>query len=262
MPEGHTIHRLAKDHQENYRGQPLQVSSPQGRFESEAERLNGQRLDRVEAHGKHLFYHWEAGELVHIHLGLYGKFRNYRTPVQPPRGQVRLRLVGQDRYVDLHGPNRCEILSGEQYAAIRQRLGDDPLRRDACPERVAERVLTSRAAIGSLLLNQSIIAGIGNVYRAELLYLTQIHPSRAGNQLSGDQFQQLWDLTVKLLRVGVRHNRIITVDRESAGKPLSRLTSAERLWIYKKSHCPACGTPVSKWDLGSRAIYACDSCQQ
>jgi len=75
VPEGHTIHRLAREHTRLLKGQALAVSSPQGRFEAGAARLSGRVLRRVEPYGKHLWYHF-AGEPdpLHVHLGLYGKF--------------------------------------------------------------------------------------------------------------------------------------------------------------------------------------------
>lgn len=260
MPEGHTLHRLARDHTRWLAGQSLTVLSPQGRFRSGARRLSGCELLTAEAFGKHLIYMFE-GQLLHIHLGLYGKFRLHRNPPPVPRGAVRLRMMGRERCIDLTGPNQCELLSPPELVELKSRLGPDPLRSDADPERAWERIRNSRSAIGSLLLNQRVIAGIGNIYRAELLFLLRIHPNRMGRQLSRDEFDALWDLTVRLLRVGVKYNRIITVDHQSPGRPLSRLTAKERLQIYKRSACPRCQSALRSWELGNRLIYACETCQ-
>ena len=267
MPEGHTIHRIARDHSNWFTGQKLMVASPQGRFEKESKVLSGKRLTKVEAHGKHLFYYWagkKASErkIVHIHLGLYGKFRVHKNPAPEPRGAVRVRMVGESRAFDLNGPNCCEILSKTGYEKLMTRLGQDPLRDDADPDHVWHRIGRSKAALGTLLLNQSIIAGIGNVYRAELLFLMGLHPERTGNSLRRAEFDDLWDLTVDLLSIGVKYNRIITVDRKTAGKPLSRLVSRERLLCYKKSRCHRCNSQIRKWELGARTMYACERCQK
>ena len=262
MPEGHTIRRIAQDHQKWFAGQKLIVCSPQGRFEDEAERLSGKTLQQVTAHGKHLFYHWNRNTVTHVHLGLYGKFRVHKNPPPEPRGAVRVRMIGRERAFDLNGPNRCEIIDQKRFLEIRNRLGEDPLNEDACSEIVWERVRKSRAAIGSLLLNQSVIAGVGNVYRAEILFLLGIHPEQPANQLERETFDALWDLTSELLRTGVKYNRIITVRRNQFDKPLSRLNSKERLNIYKRSRCPRCDGEIKKWSLGNRTIYACNECQQ
>ena len=261
MPEGHTIHRLARDHQQWFAGQKMGVSSPQGRFEEESQILSGKKLLQVSAHGKHLFYHWTRGQIIHVHLGLYGKFRIHKNPAPEPRGAVRLRMIGQERTFDLNGPNCCELIAKKDYADIIDRLGQDPLNEDADPEIVWQRCTRSRSAIGSLLLNQSVIAGVGNVYRAEILFLLGIHPSTPANELDRETFDQLWNLTVELLNIGVKYNRIITVTRTQSGKPLSRLNGRERLHIYKKAACPKCDSPVKTWQLSNRKIYACVKCQ-
>ena len=262
MPEGHTIHRIARDHRKWFVGQELGICSPQGRFKREAKRLDGAKLLDVTAHGKHLFYHWPRKRIIHIHLGLYGKFRVHKNPAPEPRGAVRLRMIGMERSFDLNGPNRCELINSDDYRAVRERLGQDPLADDASFDSLWKRLSRSRAAIGTLLLNQSVIAGVGNVYRAEILFLLGIHPETPAKNLDREQVHSLWELTVRLLRQGVKYNRIITVDRETHSKPLSKLKSSERLYVYKKSVCPMCNNRIRQWELGNRKMYACLKCQK
>lgn len=261
MPEGHTIHRIARDHNQRFVGPPLWTCSPQGRFESGAAQLDGLRLERVEAYGKHLFYWWEGARVLHVHLGLYGKFRNHRTPPPEPRGAVRLRVVGDEHAFDLNGPTACELITASDRDRIANRLGQDPLRRDADPEIAWQRICRSRAAIGKLLLNQQVIAGVGNVFRADVLYSLKIHPERPGNTISRDEFDRLWTTLRQWLRIGVKYNRIITVETQTTGKSPSRLRREERLLVYKKDVCHQCGSVIESWDLGARTIYACLSCQ-
>jgi endonuclease-8 len=118
MPEGHTIHRVARDHRHRFAGQPLEVTSPQGRFRAGATKLDGLVLEKVEAYGKHLFYWWEASQILHVHLGLYGKFRNHRCPPPQPRGAVRLRVVGRSHAFDLNGPTACEIITVKKLISL------------------------------------------------------------------------------------------------------------------------------------------------
>lgn len=261
MPEGHTIHRIARDHRRDFVGETLRVSSPQGRFAKESKRLDGRELISTEAHGKHLLYLWEGERRLHIHLGLYGKFRRHRLPAPEPRGQVRLRVIGDRFGFDLNGPNACELLTKKQWQALQDRLGADPLRDDADPDDVWARISKSRMSIGAILLNQKVIAGVGNVYRAEILHLCNIHPDRPGNALERAEFDQLWVTTVDLLKIGVRYNRIIIADPEDVGKPRSRMNREERLFVYKKTICARCDAPISSWISGGRKIFACDRCQ-
>jgi endonuclease-8 len=262
MPEGHTIHRIARDHQNWFAGQKLIVSSPQGRFEEGASKISGKKLRDVTAHGKHLFYHWNRNLIGHVHLGLYGKFRLHKNPPPEPRGAVRVRMIGEEKSFDLNGPNCCELIDKAKHEELRLRLGEDPLRDDASAEWVWQRMQKSRSAIGSLLLNQSVIAGVGNVYRAEILFLLGIHPQLPANQIERKTFDELWNLTVELLQIGVKHNRIITTGFNFSGKVPKRLKASERLNIYKRSSCPSCDSPVKTWELANRKMYACGKCQK
>lgn len=261
MPEGHTIHRIARDHHRDFVGQKVKLASPQGRFEDEAKVLSGKTLKDVSAHGKHLGYEFPSGKFIHIHLGLYGKFRKHKNPPPEPRGAVRLRLIGKDKAFDLNGPNRCQLITREDWKAIRARLGPDPLRDDADAEKVWQRIHKSRQSIGKLLMDQSVLAGVGNVYRAEVLHLLRIHPERAGSDVTRSEFEQLWAKIVELLQIGVKHNRIIIADPKDVGKPASRMTRTERLLIYKKKNCSNCDGPVRWWDMAGRTAYACERCQ-
>jgi endonuclease VIII len=160
MPEGHTTHRLARRHQQCYGGSPVVVSSPQGRFAAAAAVLDGRVLQCAEALGKHLFHVYAPDLVVHVHLGLYGAFTEAELPVQPPRGQVRMRLVGLTHWTDLRGPTVCELLTEAEVDAVRARLGPDPLRRDADPDRAWRRISRSRAPLATLLMDQSVLAGV------------------------------------------------------------------------------------------------------
>src|SRR5689334_25371625 len=109
MPEGHTLHRLARRHRTRFAGKPVSVTSPQGRFATSAEIVDGLTLRRAEAHGKHLFHHYGPDLVVHVHLGLYGKFSNVKLPGDPPRGLVRMRMGGPSPSGNLRAPPACAL---------------------------------------------------------------------------------------------------------------------------------------------------------
>ena len=267
MPEGHKLHRLARDHGRKLAGERVSVESPQGRFAEEAEQLDGSTLRRVEARGKHLFYTFEHPHRPlekphwHVHLGLYGKYRTFTGSEPERRGAIRVALRGPAFGFHLIGPNQCELLDDGGVTAIAERLGPDPLRRDADPERFFARLERSRAPIGTLLLDQTVIAGVGNIYRADVLAAEGIDPRRRGCDLSVEERQQLWDRLRDWLRLGVKYNRIITADPELVGKPYGRMKADERLLIYKRETCPTCGTATERLDLANRRIDFCPACQ-
>lgn len=230
----------------------------------DAARLDGQWIERIDAHGKHLFYRWANDLTVHVHLGLFGRFLRHRSPAGPPVGQVRMRMEGQRWTVDLSGPTDCRIVSPDEERIVRARLGPDPLRRDADPDRVWERLVRRRTAIGAALLDQSVIAGVGNVYRAEALFLHGIHPERPANTLLRQEFDALWATITELLEHGVRDNRIITMtsaDLASAGVTRRALRSKEAVYVYRQDSCRRCAATVQRWELAGRWAYACPRCQ-
>ena len=178
MPEGHTVHRAARRQTALLAGGPLAASSPQGRFADGAAALDGRVLAEVEAVGKHLFYRFDRDEVLHVHLGLFGRFREHPVPPPEPRGLIRLRLVGAEAAVDLSGPTACDLVGEEGRERIVARLGEDPLRPGADPERAIADLARRRVAIGAALLDQRIIAGLGNVFRAEVLFVCGVAPER------------------------------------------------------------------------------------
>jgi endonuclease-8 len=263
MPEGHTIARIAKDHTPLLVGLPVEVSSPQGRFTEGAARINGQILNCVESYGKHLFYWWSNGDVGHVHLGLFGKFRVAKGPdSRPPVGMVRMRLRSERATIDLAGPTDCTVGTPDDRAAILLRLGPDPLRRDAKPALAIERMARSKQPLGSLLLDQSVLCGVGNVYRAEALFVNGIHPRRAGIDTDPVELRAIWDTVVTMLRKGVKDNRIITVDRRLVELPTGRrLRRGEATYVYHRDRCLRCDTPVQVVKLAGRACYFCPTCQ-
>ena len=183
MPEGHTIHALAQRLERAFRGHVLRASSPQGRFAADAERLDGRVLERAQAWGKHLFV--DIGDAtLHVHLGLIGMFPvkhlDETTAAPLPVGAVRLRLVGPHHWADLRGPMICTLIDRARQREIVATLGPDPLRRAQCPEAGWERVRRSRRAIAELLMDQSVVAGVGNVYRCEVLHRLAVDPMVRG----------------------------------------------------------------------------------
>lgn len=259
MPEGHTIHRLAKDLAADLRGHEVATDHRQDRFAEGATRLDGRRLDRTSANGKHLFLHWDGAEVLHIHLGLFGKFRRSSNPPRDPSDALRLRLTGPEASWDLTGAITCELRDPDVLDEVARSLGPDPLRRDADPDEFVRRVRKSRRPIGALLLDQKVVAGIGNVYRAEILHLTGVHPAFEGRELSEEQVREIWDVTVEQLRLGLTRGRIITVPL--AGRRMRSLSRSDSVHVYKQSQCRTCGTPVEHSDIGGRNMFTCPSCQ-
>jgi DNA-formamidopyrimidine glycosylase len=265
MPEGHTIHRLARLHRRRFAGQRLAVSSPQGRFAAGASVLDGRRLEDVEAAGKHLFYRWEDGEILHVHLGLFGKFRTFAEDPPPPTPGTRVAWHGEGGTLYLAGPTVCEIIGPDDEEAIRARIGPDPLQRSNGQLALFAANLRRRTVpIGAALLDQKAVAGIGNVYRAELLFLTGINPARKARQLTDREVEEIWSAAVDQLRAGEKSGRIVTVDPREIGAASRRaLARGERLYVYKRDGepCRRCGTEIQRTEMAGRFTWWCPGCQ-
>ncbi|WP_394276010.1 Fpg/Nei family DNA glycosylase [Luteococcus sp.] len=269
MPEGHVIHRLARALDAQFGGETVQVSSPQGRFADSAALVDGHTLVTAQAWGKHLFVDFDAPvaeHLLHIHLGLIGKLG--LAPLAAPVGVVRLRISDGEVAADLRGPQICRLVTEADREQVVARLGPDPIREDADPERAWQRIHRSAKPIASLLMDQQVSAGVGNIYRAEVLFRQHIKPSCPGNTLRRASFDAIWQDLVVLMRDGVEVGRIDTVTPEHSPEATGRTAREDahggEVYVYRRADLPClvCGHRVRSALLEGRNLYWCGTCQR
>lgn len=270
MPEGHVLHRLARTLNAEFRTGPVEVTSPQGRFAREASLICGSRLLHASAHGKHLFISFgddpsEPEHVVYIHLGLIGSLRF--EPAEEEWGQMRLHISNGVTAANLRGPQKCELLSPGEAAEIVDKSGFDPIVDLDPPEALWERVHRSKRSIGSQLMDQKLFAGVGNIYRAEVLFRQSIDPAMPGSQLDRTQFDAIWTDLAELMAYGVDNGRIDTVRPEHMPEAMGRDPRKDdhggEVYVYRRAAdpCYICGTPVETKVLEGRKLYWCPSCQ-
>ena len=268
MPEGHVVHRQARRLRRAMVGERIVVDSPQGRFTDGARRVTKRTLAGTDAYGKHLLLEFDNDLAVHVHLGLYGKWTFGRGDAPDPRGEIRLRLQAPDHWAELRGPTACEVLDTDGVTALVSRIGPDPLRKDADPERAWQRVSRSRTSMAALLMDQSVFAGVGNIYRAEVLYRAGITPVMPGTRLTREQFDAIWADLVVLMADGVKRGRIDTVRPEHEPEAMGRDPRVDRhggeVYVYRRAGMPClvCGRTVRHQELQGRHLYWCASCQR
>ncbi|MFD6447842.1 Fpg/Nei family DNA glycosylase [Promicromonospora sp. NPDC060204] len=348
MPEGHTVHRLARTFDALFAEQVLRVSSPQGRFADGAGVLDGRRLVASEAWGKQLFLGFAPAERpadlrsdtlwLRTHLGLYGAWTFAGAPDAPevahaigaprrrigerdsvpasappssdvsdpqvrpgtstsdtwevpePRGQVRVRLLGTHAVADLTGPTACEVITADEKEAVEARLGPDPIRDDGDPDAFVAAVGRSRVTIGQQLMDQAVVAGVGNIYRAEVLFRAGVDPLRPGRDVPAATVRAIWDDLVVLMRDGADHGAIVTtrpadrgaghvadggaepVPAADRGRGRTRqntdgspgaVPSDQAFYVYHRDGlpCRVCGSPVLVKELAGRNLFWCGVCQ-
>lgn len=288
MPEGHTIHAQARRLERAFAGRRVRVSSPQGRFAEAAALLDGTTYVASEAAGKHLFLHFDDDRIAHVHLGLIGAFsvlpHDHGDGDVPVRGAVRLRVRDDEHVADLRGPNLCALITPEDRDAVLARLGPDPLRDDADPERAWARIRRSGKPVAELLMDQAVLAGVGNVYRCEILHRGRVDPFTPGKELSREAWEGVWADLELLLPLGVAFGQILTM-RDQVDDALDWITRSpqaveeytagltggglgehfeRRFHVYKRTGeaCRECGTPIRTQKIAGRHLYWCEHCQR
>ncbi|UYQ76185.1 Fpg/Nei family DNA glycosylase [Glutamicibacter sp. JL.03c] len=314
MPEGHSLHRLARQIDDVFGGQRVQVSSPQGRFSAGAARIDGQQLEQSFAKGKQLFCRFSNDLYLRVHLGLYGAFsfggdrhfsgassigaprkigerevtaeaehELYAGPPDPV-GAVRARIVSEHGWADLRGPTACEVLDYSQVQIHLGKLGPDPLASaaqvfygmkskadfgdaadtvEAGYEQFRMNLSRTKAAIGVALMNQNVISGVGNIYRAEALFRNRVSPELPANQLSARRVRQLWLDIVSVMEDGVRDGKIITTRTEDR-QPGLPLWPDNAYYVYQRQglRCRRCAGIISMAEIAARKLYWCPRCQK
>lgn len=299
MPEGNEIHRWAERHTAAFAGRPVRVDGPQGRF-TDADVLDGRKLERVMAVGKHLGYDFGKDRILHVHLGLQGDFSEGSGPLPEVKGALRLRMwnaaavkralsktatpgvpgvskrhrwysdddgtdnIDPDKvaWVELRGPMDCSVYSQEKWDGLLKRLGPDPLNGDG-PERMVAKVAKSRKPIGELLMDQTVAAGVGNIFRAELLYRARLSPFRVGKDVEEKTLRSIWKEAGVLMKAGMVDRRIVTTKPADRPHKTGQALKEEAHYVYRRNGrpCFVCGTDVLKKEMAGRNLFWCPLCQ-
>jgi len=294
MPEGNEIHRWAERHTAAFAGRPVRVEAPtSSRFE-DASLLDGKTLLRVMAVGKHLGYDFGKDRILHVHLGMYGDFVEGTGPLPEEKGALRVRiwndetvkrgvLPGEHKrhgwyseddgtghvepesvaWVELRGPTDCSVYSQEKWDTLLKRLGPDPLNGDG-PDEFVKKVRARKTAVGALLMDQTVAAGVGNIFRAEVLFRAKLSPFTPGSDVPEVTLKAIWKDLGPLMKAAMVDRRIITTkpkDRptKKTGLPLKE----EAHYVYRRQGkpCLVCGTKILTKEMAGRNLFWCPVCQ-
>ena len=181
---------------------------------------------------------------------------------------MRVRLESPTSYADLRGATTCELISHGKRQEIIDGLGPDPVRADADPTKAWARIHRSAKPIGALLLDQKVLAGVGNVYRAETLFRARLHPLTPGREVSRREWNGMWADLVDLMAYGVRTGRIDTVRAEhepdAMGRPARVDDHGGEVYVYRRNGqaCHVCETRIRTQLLEGRNLFWCPRCQR
>ncbi len=294
MPEGNEVHRWAQRHTQAFAGRKMHVEGPTGRF-ADAVLLDGRKLERVMAVGKHLGYDFGKDRILHVHLGRFGDWTEGEMPYPEVRGMLRMRMwragarakkgaesepqkirrgwyssgddggMGADtvEWAELRGPTDCSVYTQAKWEALLGRLGPDPLGEDGKghddPKLFYEAVLKRKTAIGELLMDQEILSGVGNIYRAEVLFRHRVNPFTPGDAMDPKVVRAMWKDLVPLMRAGMADRRIVCTrqkDRPSKAEPAPK---GEAHYVYRRhgKACFVCGERILHRDVAGRTLYWC-----
>jgi endonuclease VIII len=263
MPEGNEIHRFAERHSAAFASKRVHVDSPNGAF-PDAAILDGRVLRSVEAVGKHLGYVFGRDLIVHVHLGMYGDFREGKMPLPAEKGALRLRIWTKTDWLELRGATDCSIFDAKKWQALLARLGADPLREDADPAPAFAAIEKRSTSIGLLLMDQTVFAGIGNIFRAELLYRARINPDRPGKEVKLTALKGIWRDVKALMPAAMADRRIVTTKPKDRPHSKGTALDEEVHYVYRRhgKPCFVCGTKIERKPMGGRTVYWCPTCQK
>lgn len=263
MPEGDTVHKLAAYLREHLVGRGLEHAAARGRPLA----LQDQAVTAVDAQGKHLLLRFGGGAALRTHLGMYGSWHRYRADGPPPRvrGRVSVALtVSAPPAVEVfacYNAREVELLpaGSQREQALAAHLGDDLLGTHPDLARIVTRArdrLPAHTLLVDVLLDQRLAAGIGNVYKSELLFLARLAPVTTLGQVDDDT----------LLKIYADARRWLSANL--GGGPRTTRTAADgagRLWVYNRGGrpCHRCRTPIASARLGARprGTWWCPACQ-
>jgi endonuclease-8 len=263
MPEGDTVHRIARVLGAELPGQTLTALALHDR--GEVAELAGRTIETVEAVGKHLLVNIDGDWTLRVHLGMHGGWLRKHAREPRPRGWTVIITTGDVAYV-CRRSYRAELLRTTALRAHPRlaRLGPDLL---AEPPRIAEMVSRARLGahanreIGDAVLDQRIASGIGNVYKSEVLFEARVHPRAKLRELSDEELTSIFQTAAKLMRLNLLTRRRTSVPLRRREQP-----SSHRLWVYMRAGKPCldCGTPIERFLQGdmARSTYFCPHCQR
>ncbi len=224
--------------------------------------LVGTSITALRRRGKYLIFDLDSGEHWLIHLRMTGQIyvRQAQAPIDAhTHARVYLDDGGVIHYRDQRKFGRFYLVRDEDQVV--GDLGPEPLSEDWQPEDLAERIRGRRARIKTLLLDQRVVAGLGNIYADEALFLARIHPACEGGRLTEAQVRRLHRAIRQVLLEALRARGSTMSTYIPPSERRGEYQQQRRVYRRKGQPCPVCGTPIEHMKLSGRSTYFCPRCQ-
>ena len=238
----------------------VRADSPNGRSDEVAALIDGKTLRGIEAIGKHLLYDFGPDRLLHVHLGRFGNFDDGPMPLPEPRGILRFRFYTAKHWFELRGAIAIEIFDASMRELLTARIGPNPLDAAADPIAAYTKIVKSKAPLGLLLMDQSVVAGIGNIYRSEILFMHGVNPRAPGNTLAKKTWRAMWKDLARLMDESAGGTgRIVTTAAADREKPRGAVRRTDRFYVYRRDGlaCRRCGELILAGTIGNRRVFWC-----
>jgi formamidopyrimidine-DNA glycosylase len=223
--------------------------------------LAGQRVAGVERRGKYLLLRFEGGRVLLVHLRMTGGFRS--LPASHGRALLTLDDGSVVAYRDVRRFGTWLLLEPDEVDAyLAERISEEPLGPRFTAKRVAARLAGRRAPVKALLLDQRIVAGLGNIYADEALWYARIHPLRPGGELDPDEIRAIVRGARRALRVGISRRGATLSDYATPNGDRGTMQDEFKVYGRTGEPCPRCGTPIAKTRAGGRGTHYCPQCQR
>jgi len=225
-------------------------------------RLLGQTITELTRRGKYLIFGLTSGDLLIIHLKISGSLLLRPASTQNERFIRAILFLDNETGIFFRDPRKFGMMRlVEDANSIVAKLGPEPLEPDFTPEVLAQRLANRTAPIKALLLDQTRIAGIGNMYADEALFAARIHSLRLGKSLSLEEIERLHRAIQQVLWAGI-NNKGASVDSYFRPNGTQGTAHFEFQVAHRRGQtCPVCGTPLQRILVRNRGTYLCPNCQ-
>ncbi|OGC38853.1 DNA-formamidopyrimidine glycosylase [candidate division WWE3 bacterium RBG_13_37_7] len=276
MPELPEVHTIAKDLNDAIMGFSVKKCVISSGYKTQPNNavfikaIEGSKITKVQRIAKNILIHLENGAVIHFHLAMTGQILLKTQKLAKKSNQNWQRILleleknGGKKFLifnDMRMFGKAAVLKHTDLKALQQKYGPEPIDSEMQPEKLWEVIRSKKTTIKNALLNQSLIAGLGNIYATEALFLAGIHPETPTDKISLENMKKLINAAKTVLEEGITHRGSTLPDKMYMDIFGNSGHYQEHFKIYLQTVCPKCGNKVAFKKINGRGTYFCPICQ-